>query len=709
MARIPKRPENIERPAEVDFALACENAGLHIEGAVVPDVLQRVSVEGDSRFKKSGWYVFYNDPEFPCGVFGSWKDGGESHKWASRSVESLNSEALENYRKRVADAKLLADREKAKANSQAADKASKEVDRFQEAAFDHPYLTTKKIKPHGAKQSSGKLVIPMITADGDVVSYQTIDKSGNKKFLFGGVKLSTMYPMGDFSGSTVYVAEGFATAATIREATGATTVACWDSSNIDPICRALTEKYPEKKIVFCGDDDRFPNGKPNWRNVGREKAEQAALEFDNVVAIFPEFSSDEGKPTDFNDLHAREGLHMVAKQVLGEPDVITANAVTESFFSDIPPRQWLYGDHLVRGFVSLTLAPGGVGKTQLALLDALSMITNEQYTYCYPHEKSLNCWHYNLEDDLNELKRRTLGLMQDHNIKPKDIAGRLFLNSGTDTMRCVVAERRPDGTVIQRPDVDQMIKTIKANNISYVSIDPFVKSHYVDENSNKEIDIVVDAYKRIADECDCAIELIHHISKPPRGFSIAGDVNAGRGASALAGAVRAARTVVNMSHEEASDLGIPEDECKYYIRIDNAKNNMSAPSTKAKWMKWKSIELPNKDNIGVLNEWKPASAEEVLKRISPSKMTDIINIIGTPTKNGSRYTVMPTGTLWGGNPIMEMVGLTRAEAKMVLERWIDEEIIYEDGYGDPTKKRSGIYSNLDKLGEYKLQVKWPPE
>ena len=34
----------------------------------------------------------------------------------------------------------------------------------------------------------------------------------------------------------------------------------------------------------------------------------------------------------------------------------------------IPPRQWLYGTHLIRGFVSLTVAPGGLGKSSMVLV-----------------------------------------------------------------------------------------------------------------------------------------------------------------------------------------------------------------------------------------------------------------------------------------------------------------------------------------------------
>lgn len=49
------------------------------------------------------------------------------------------------------------------------------------------------------------------------------------------------------------------------------------------------------------------------------------------------------------------------------------------------------------------------------------------------------------------------------------------------------------------------------------TVDPFVKSHKVIENDNGAIDDVVTEWAHIADECNCSIELVHHVRKPPPG------------------------------------------------------------------------------------------------------------------------------------------------------------------------------------------------
>ena len=43
--------------------------------------------------------------------------------------------------------------------------------------------------------------------------------------------------------------------------------------------------------------------------------------------------------------------------------------------ANIPPRDWVYGGHYLRKYVSGTVSPGGVGKSALALAEAVAMAT----------------------------------------------------------------------------------------------------------------------------------------------------------------------------------------------------------------------------------------------------------------------------------------------------------------------------------------------
>jgi hypothetical protein len=60
----------------------------------------------------------------------------------------------------------------------------------------------------------------------------------------------------------------------------------------------------------------------------------------------------------------------------------------------IPPREWLYGRHMVRKFVSLTVAPSGVGESSKLSVESAAMVTNRDLldTGSMPN-RSLRVWY----------------------------------------------------------------------------------------------------------------------------------------------------------------------------------------------------------------------------------------------------------------------------------------------------------------------------
>jgi hypothetical protein len=107
------------------------------------------------------------------------------------------------------------------------------------------------------------------------------------------------------------VAEGYATAASIHEATGLPVAVAFDAGNLAPVAEVLKKRYPRAAFIIAADDDYLTEGNP-----GVSHAQTAALAVDGSV-LAPTFATDrDGKKiTDFNDLHQIEGLHVVAKQV----------------------------------------------------------------------------------------------------------------------------------------------------------------------------------------------------------------------------------------------------------------------------------------------------------------------------------------------------------------------------------------------------------
>lgn len=149
-----------------------------------------------------------------------------------------------------------------------------------------PYLDKKKVKNFGCKiNKNGSLVIPVRDVDGKIWSLQLINKSGRKDFLPDGRVGGCFHVLGEITDSyqIVCIAEGYATAASIHEATGYTTIAAFNANNILPVAIAIYAKYPDLGYVYCADDDSAKT------NAGLNACNKA-LDATGGIVILPDFS-----------------------------------------------------------------------------------------------------------------------------------------------------------------------------------------------------------------------------------------------------------------------------------------------------------------------------------------------------------------------------------------------------------------------------------
>jgi hypothetical protein len=135
-------------------------------------------------------------------------------------------------------------------------------------------------------------------------------------------------------------------------------------------------------------------------------------------------------------------------------------------------------------------------------------------------------------------------------------------------------------------------------------LDPFISFHAVNENLNPDMDLVIkQGLGTIAGKTNSAGEIFHHPGKPKPGQAES-TVEDARGASAIIWAVRSARVFNFMTPDEASKLGITEDDRRRHIRITNGKANMG-PLGNATWIKIEVENLPNGDEVAVSSRWAP--------------------------------------------------------------------------------------------------------
>ena len=200
--------------------------------------------------------------------------------------------------------------EEARRHKEAAREASEVLKRSVEATADHPYLKKKGLGfAFGLRLLDGKLVMPLHDEFGAVHSIQYIDSDSGKLFLKGGRKKALFYKIGEIDpDGDVFIGEGFATMASVQEATGKPAIVALDCGNLKPVAEALRRKYRAARFIFCADHDAWTRTNP-----GESKAIEAAASVNGTVAV-PVFAGLRANgETDFNDLHVAEGLDAVRR------------------------------------------------------------------------------------------------------------------------------------------------------------------------------------------------------------------------------------------------------------------------------------------------------------------------------------------------------------------------------------------------------------
>lgn len=318
-----------------EFAGALKAAGLVLEdGPVMDGQLHRVPVEGSKSGTRDGSYVGHLDGK-PSGYIENFKTGHKENWTASSEVPLSAAERDES----IAQMQRARAQRAADLSAQQSDTAERVSARWENLADVPPagqnaYLARKGVEAHGVKFDGERLVVPLRDVRGKLWSLQGIppEEGAPKMFERGGRKAGNMHLIGEVkTGEPVLVAEGYATGASLHQATGKTVAVAFDAGNIDAVVGAIKQRHPGSPIVIMGDNDRTQEP-----NVGYEKA-MAAAQKHGVAVAFPQFHKP-GKSSDFNDLHAIEGLQAVRAQVDKALGPNTEQARSPATVADTPQR-----------------------------------------------------------------------------------------------------------------------------------------------------------------------------------------------------------------------------------------------------------------------------------------------------------------------------------------------------------------------------------
>jgi putative DNA primase/helicase len=304
----PVLKENLTNPVK-DFMAAIESAGLTPPSVIHDDGrLHRFASNGDHD-DDAGWYVLFSDG-IPAGAFGCWRSGSKQN-WCAKSDRQMSESERAEYRRNLEMVKRQREAEERRQHQHAAERARGLWGHAEPAPTDHPYLERKGVRSHGLRvDGDTRLLVPVLIED-RMTGLQFIFPDGSKTFLRGSEVKGSRFVLGETSGaSEMLICEGYATGASLYEATGISTVISFNAGNLLAVAQTLRQQYPYSTIVCCADDDAQTPGNP-----GLTKAREAAQAVNGGVAI-PDFGISQPKSaTDFNDLHRLRGLESVRTQV----------------------------------------------------------------------------------------------------------------------------------------------------------------------------------------------------------------------------------------------------------------------------------------------------------------------------------------------------------------------------------------------------------
>ena len=160
-----------------------------------------------------------------------------------------------------------------------------------------------------------------------------------------------------------------------------------------------------------------------------------------------------------------------------------------------------------------------------------------------------------------------------------------------------------------------------------------------------------------------------------------------RGAGSLIGAARAARVINRLPEGKAIELGVPQNQSKGIMRIDDGKANLAPPAEAATYARMVGVELANSEWVGVATKFKlPDEWAGMTDNVANAMLAKIEQ----GPEPGEKYSLRPQDKArWAGNVIMDYPfsssedKKSEGQAKAILKKWLD--------------------NNLIELGEYRSQ------
>lgn len=513
---------------EEEFRRAMIDAGLDFPGSIAGDGRKhRIRVSGDGR-ANTEYRLSLNGIAF--GYFKDYKRG-VYQTWHEQRPALSSPAEREAYRRKIAEAKKRREAETEREAALATDRARRlRQGPTRPSDGSHPYEAEKKIRPHGAARQRGNLLILDVhdVASGKLSTVQVVSPDGTKNFLRGSrtAGCAIFLSKGGNSFDKFFIAEGYATAATIHEATQKPVLAALSDRNLLAVGKALRKKYPKAELVFCADYDAQVGGKP-----GVQFAVEAAGAVNGLLAI-PTLKNKPGAKCDFNDVHVTGGLDAVRALLdaaAPPPSPQPKIAALGQKASDIEAHEveWLAPGRLALGKVHVYDGDPGLGKSLLTAHIVARLSRGRGAFLGDADREPCNSILISAEDDGADTVVPRLDAHDADLSRIRVVPGAIELDGQQHPITL------PD-------DIPILENQIRADNAKSVFIDPvfaFISDKNTDTHNDNSVRRVLAELGALAQRTACAIILIRHLNKDSKQKS---PVYRGGGSIGIIGATRAA-------------------------------------------------------------------------------------------------------------------------------------------------------------------------
>ncbi len=314
---------------------ACAEVGIIFRDVPADGRFHETDIEDDPSGKGDGRIKYF--PDGTGGIAFNWK--GEKKPFFADDGRTLTDAELRERERKRQEAIKQAESDEIRRHAEAAKKALPILEKAPPATAAHGYLQAKGIQPHGALlHIDGRLIIPMRI--GKVIhSLQFIAVDGTKRFLPDGRVKGCYFLIGTAAEINAYgnvlICEGYATGATLREATGLPVAVCFTAGNLLEVSTFFRKQLPNVRQVICGDVDKS--------GTGQRAAKEAAKAVDGLVAL-PAFTPAElaadKPPSDWNDLSKLRGLDAVKTAISAAMKVGADDTATDEPPPAADPDGW---------------------------------------------------------------------------------------------------------------------------------------------------------------------------------------------------------------------------------------------------------------------------------------------------------------------------------------------------------------------------------